>query len=381
MCVYDAPGSITETISNARRYVKIYDDTEGPYRLIQGTANLYKVVLVALQNILKVFTESSKRKLLKAVTPRMDDYGDTLLESIEDIKMLVAKVETKAEICSQERMRRMDEKLHQSVKLQTDSSDMHTEMYETLYRLLIGSGQATRKTPVRNKIKEYDPDRDAGVEMKNKGMKPSRFLELLEYDEAALDRDQREAKRAGPLLDTVTKDRVSFIASSPQLYSWLVESRRSRALLINGNDKGHLVSPLSYLCAEMAQLYQEADFSLIYFCGLNSGYRDHRADACGMMISLIGQITEAQIRPDMSFLDDKRLLQKATNGKINAHCRVFRNLVKQLPTGMVVYCFIDMISIYETRERRDDILLVPKHINGNRQGVVNLRGLKTIEDS
>ena len=59
MCVYDALTGISEAINDARRYVSIYNDFERPYELIQGTAGLYKAVLVALQNVARFYSESS----------------------------------------------------------------------------------------------------------------------------------------------------------------------------------------------------------------------------------------------------------------------------------------------------------------------------------
>lgn len=246
-------------------------------------------------------------------------------------------------------------------------------------------------------------------------MKPSSLLKLLEYNDSTATQDQSYCRKQGYLMSNSQKDRFSFIANSKHIRSWLVDSK-SRALLINGNgDATVSTSPLSYLCAEISQLSQKIDFtlSISYFCGLHiDSQRNPRTGVCEMMISLVGQIMVSKRRLDL-FLAES-MVTKLKNGSIGSLCKLFRKLVKQLPANMVLFCFIDNISAYETSRlkedtlrvvecltklvddrkqgvvfkllvtapgksrhlqeqlEKDEIFYVPEHIDGGRQGVVNL---------
>ena len=109
-------------------------------------------------------------------------------------------------------------------------------------------------------------------------------------------------------------DRASWVMGTEEIQSWLGESKSSRSLLINGNsDPLENTSPLSLFCAHLTHLFVAVKPVIVvsYFCGLHADLvTDPRANAQGMMISLIGQLLlqarQKRLHFDMSFLGRKK---------------------------------------------------------------------------
>lgn len=253
------------------------------------------------------------------------------------------------------------------------------------------------------------------------GMNPDWLADILDFDVACPKKDIATCRALCGTMGDAAKDRASFIANSKKLQRWLTEPAESRAFIINGNFKHDaLTSSFSFLCAEMSHLYGSArnTYAITYFCGLHTdSWRNPRANARGMMISLLGQLLCLKEGFDLSFID-KDVIRKIKHDSIQALCRIFRRLVFQLPEEVVLFCCIDTISIYETSDRLDetrfafrsitrllgaekmkgtfkllitssgrsldieeyideeDILRVPDYIDGNRQGVIDIKNLK-----
>jgi hypothetical protein len=128
---------------------------------------------------------------------------------------------------------------------------------------------------------------------------------------------------------------------------------------------------MSYLCAEITHLYSSAEpaLAISYFCGLHvDSWRNPQANAKGMMVSLIGQLLDAAEKKktvrheieakgfDAAALKEleKKVQKDSTN--TSALCRLFSKLLRQLPSGITLFCLIDTVSIYETTERRSDTM-------------------------
>lgn len=253
------------------------------------------------------------------------------------------------------------------------------------------------------------------------GMNPVWLVDILDFDVACPRKDIATCRALGGTMGDAAKDRASFVANSRKLQLWLTDPTKSQALIINGDFKHDaLTSPLSFLCAEMSHLYGSAQntYAITYFCGLHTdSWRNPRANARGMMISLLGQLLSVKRNFDLSFVN-KEMIRKVKDDSIQALCRIFRRLVFQLPEEVVLFCCIDTISVYETSDRleetrfafrtitrlltaekwkgafkllitssgrsldieeyldEEDILRVPDYIDGNRQGVMDLKNLK-----
>lgn len=252
-------------------------------------------------------------------------------------------------------------------------------------------------------------------------MNPLWLVDLLEFNVDCPRKDIATCRALSGTMGDAAKDRASFVANSSKLQLWLTDPTSSQALIINGDFKHDaLTSPFSFLCAEMSHLYGPVQntYVLTYFCGLHSdSWRNRRANARGMMVSLLGQLLSSKRSFDLSFID-RKMIREVGDDSIRALCRIFRRLVFQLPEETVLFCCIDTISIYETSDRleetrfvfqtmtrllsakkrrgtfkllitssgqsldvkaylnEEDILRVPDNIDGNRQGVIDLKNLK-----
>ena len=255
-------------------------------------------------------------------------------------------------------------------------------------------------------------------------MNPVWLVDLLDFNVDCPSKDIATCRAMSGTMGDAAKDRASFVANSRKLQLWLTEATKSQALIINGDFKQDaLTSPFSFLCAEISHLYGSVQntYVMTYFCGLHSdSWRNPRANARGMMISLVGQLLSSNRSFDLSFID-KKMIREVKDDSIRALCRIFRRLVLQLPEETVLFCCIDTISIYETSDRleetrfairtitrllaakkrkatfkllitssgqsldvkahlnEEDILSVPHYIDGSRQGVVDLRKIQRKE--
>lgn len=252
-------------------------------------------------------------------------------------------------------------------------------------------------------------------------MNPVWLVDLLEFNVDCPRKDIATCRALSGTMGDAAKDRASFVANSRKLQLWLTDPTKSQALIINSDLKHDaLTSPFSFLCAEMSHLYGSVrnTYVITYFCGLHSdSWRNRRANARGMMISLLGQLLSSQKSFDLSFID-KKMIREVKDDGIRALCRIFRRLVFQLPEETVLFCCVDTISMYETSDRleetrfafrtftrllaakkrkgtfkllitssgqsldikaylkEEDILRVPEFIDGNRHGVIDLTNLK-----
>ena len=107
---------------------------------------------------------------------------------------------------------------------------------------------------------------------------------------------------------------------------------------------------------------------------------DYRANAQGMMISLIGQLLlqakQKNVHFDLSFLAQKKQkkLRLLASDDLKTLCDIFRNLVIQLPKSIIIFCVIDGISLYESTEGEADLLYAWQRLNQ----LLTHKGLKAV---
>lgn len=190
------------------------------------------------------------------------------------------------------------------------------------------------------------------------------------YDQVSPVLDIERCLELADDMDPIAIDRASWVMGTEELQLWLGESKGSRSILINGNsDPLESTSPLSLFCAHLTHLFVAVKPVIVvsYFCGLHVELAtDPRANAQGMMISLIGQLllqaTHKKLHFDMSFLAQKKL-QLLEADDLGTLCSVFRNLVLQLPKDRIIFVVIDGISLYEATDGDADLLYAWQKLN------------------
>ena len=171
-------------------------------------------------------------------------------------------------------------------------------------------------------------------------------------------------------LDPTAIDRATWVTGIEEFKSWLGDSNTSQCILINGNsDPLENTSPLSLFCAHLTHVFVAAKPVIVvsYFCGLHMDLvTDDRANARGMMISLIGQLLlqakQKDLHFELSFLAQKKL-QLLAEEDLKTLCSLFRSLVVQLPKNRMIFCVIDGISLYESSDGEEDLFYTWQKLN------------------
>ena len=182
---------------------------------------------------------------------------------------------------------------------------------------------------------------------------PSRdkiLLDLLQTRPDPIARDLKLCFERALSASAVEIDCVNFALSSTALKTWISEPL-SRILLVNGNSGATFISPMSHLCAFVAEsLKVQRIPSGIYFCGLRctSDGGGHPGGPLDLVKSLIVQLMW-RFDFDLAFVDQ----DPPDENKLNAGqwlCSLLQKLLGQLPAGAVLFWIVDGVSFFERHQ-------------------------------
>ena len=198
-------------------------------------------------------------------------------------------------------------------------------------------------------------------DLRPKGITVNQVLESLSYESDVPSRDVQNCLRLAGTLSIDDQNRAVALMRSPKLRSWLT-SISSATLLLNGNSKPVRRSPVSFVCAKLADSLR-TDGPLIelhFFCGEHvNESQDSDAHPPGMMNSLLAQLLE-QFEFDLA---DVRNLGEVKNDDVAGLCKVFRKLVMQLPSQSILFCIIDAVFYYEDADRCEELFTAIKALH------------------
>ncbi|KAI1655364.1 hypothetical protein F4813DRAFT_180424 [Daldinia decipiens] len=194
----------------------------------------------------------------------------------------------------------------------------------------------------------------------NDGLSPATVAtQYLLHDQSRVIQDFEDA--ASPSnIGSEEMRQLSTLTRREEFKIWLQEDSKATKLLIHGGlDDSSTLSALSYLCARIPMEYlrktRTGFICLHYFCSLRRARREDPADAFDIVRSLCGQLlAHAEVASDfdLSFLD-KKWLHGVREHDFVKTCQLFLRLLKQLDRKkIVVFCFVDSISLYETGSLR-----------------------------
>jgi hypothetical protein len=199
------------------------------------------------------------------------------------------------------------------------------------------------------------------------------LLAALDFDPDFLQEDMDHCLTLGFRETPEFQDRAAWAMKAPKTSSFLDSDSGSKLLVVNGNhDATHFISPLSYVCAKLTDYMSVSDeiICLTYFCSRHTNeWRDPRANAQGLLAQLTGQLLSQlkskkrkRFDPDLSSLsiEDQSALE---NDDYAATWRTFETVIKQLPRGTVVVCFIDALTVYENSARKQDTSALMKKLS------------------
>ncbi|KAI1770756.1 hypothetical protein F4818DRAFT_431798 [Hypoxylon cercidicola] len=193
--------------------------------------------------------------------------------------------------------------------------------------------------------------------------KLDKLIRYLAYDATQSAKDiERLALPKEMENDSLNK--LAGLTRRTEFQDWLQEDKKTASLLVQGRlEHTGAISPLSHLCARYPSEYlrrgQKGIVFLHYFCSLQSNHRGRLADACDLARSLTAQlITNPQLASciDVSSLSPK-FMREIREGDLEQTMVLLGEVLDQVSNESVaIFCFIDSISVYETRSRRQDTL-------------------------
>jgi hypothetical protein len=200
----------------------------------------------------------------------------------------------------------------------------------------------------------------------SQGLGASTLISHLDYDRSATATDVERCLVLAKPAQKSMRQLVMFTQRS-DYQNWLKNESESSALLVHGRSKptAH-VSPLSYLCARIAQEYVDKDKIIVlsYFCGLPS--RDQQANATDLLCRMIGQLLSHR---EMSAIYSKDPLERDLERRIKKKdfrvlLKVFAMLIWRLRScNLVIFCLIDSITKIETGKQRKNTESLLKELN------------------
>jgi hypothetical protein len=198
------------------------------------------------------------------------------------------------------------------------------------------------------------------------------LLTALDFDPDFLQEDMQYCLALGFAETPKFQDRAAWVLKAQESGRFLGSEPGLKMLLVHGNHDGtQFISPLSYVCAKVADLMSvsETVICLTYFCGRHTDeWREPQANAQGLLAQLTGQLLDqiSKRKGKKAKLDLSSLTAGDQNGiegdDLSATWRVFEAIVKQLPKGTIVFCFIDGLSAYENSARRQNTIVLMKKL-------------------
>ena len=186
-------------------------------------------------------------------------------------------------------------------------------------------------------------------------IKSRKLRRILRHDPEAAHFDVNRTLTAGRVFSLREQERTEYFMASSRFKQWLT-SRHSEVMLVNGSgDTSNRCSPISFACGLLVSSLGSfpSTITLNFFCAFHTDSNDPETGSRMMLASLVCQLLEKHQGFDLSFLvaDQKYDLQ---DHEIDTLCSLFKNLIRQLPDGQLVFCMIDGVSYYEYGDRRDD---------------------------
>ncbi|ROW03063.1 hypothetical protein VMCG_05722 [Cytospora schulzeri] len=197
---------------------------------------------------------------------------------------------------------------------------------------------------------------------------PEDFIKLLGIPILSPVEDRDTVLRKSHTISPQHLGRGRFLVIDPQ-FQHLLRSPSSTVLLVDGHCKEDCVgkvSPISVFCTSLAAIMAQhpAYMILTFFTSQHSLYDDAYDQArgpWGLVRSLICQILLYPNQPQwcMDWLEDG-LLGAVAQDDIEALCYLFMGLVQRIVGVSTIFCIVDNISEFETREEgwADDLEIV-----------------------
>ncbi|KAK2016119.1 hypothetical protein LZ32DRAFT_626484 [Colletotrichum eremochloae] len=404
--IFQFLADIPDIMENARQTFALYREMGG-HSLDRRSFELFRAVLAALTHIMQFFTDSKMDKFFQ-VTLKQSAYKSDLQTSIDNVKKQAQAFKEEAQICHARethenssllaKIKEDNEHFQKCILQMLESSPLfrsnRSERLALDYRSSqprIGgydlanvdytvAGENSESSlqlrhlmsqEARKQLEEKMADDRAEAEAAR-----SKLYQMIQFDDNSVQRDIASCLRHGHQLEERGKSKAAALFQHRDFRSFMGQSRISTCLLVNGRDDlaaANGISPLSLAMAELTRISKATgsemgqSFVIAFFCG------EHRpryssepttawnSSAVGLIASLIGQLlyqaTDKGTRIDLSFMTGSKW-RKLSRLEPKVLCMLFKQLVKQLPSGTVVFCIVDEAAIYETGELQPHLIFI-----------------------
>ena len=188
-------------------------------------------------------------------------------------------------------------------------------------------------------------------------------LEVLEINCTEISENLSSMLRRGRAADLSYHNRGTLLMRYPRFRDWLT-STSPDFLLVDGNGGSATdrASAMTFVSALLAQtLSDEGTHCIHHFCGLHTTRSDDLSGPGGLLRALLAQVvSHFAFHVGFTRKNEYDELQRFDTIRL---CALFRELVEDLPEGLVLVCVIDGVSFYEASDWADDLRLVLETLN------------------
>ena len=189
------------------------------------------------------------------------------------------------------------------------------------------------------------------------------FLEVLAIDYTEILENLRSMLHRGRVAELSYHNRGSLLMRFPRFRNWLT-STSPDFLLVDGNggSAADRASAMTFVSALLAQTLSDEGTSCIHhFCGLHTSRSDELSGPRGLLRALLAQLVSLfAFHIGFTRKNEYDEVQRFDTIRL---CVLFRELVKDIPEGIVLVCVIDGVSFYEASDWADDLRLVLETLN------------------
>ncbi|KAM0424977.1 hypothetical protein ACHAPT_009778 [Fusarium lateritium] len=351
--------------------------------IIRASTNLVLAIFKPIENSIKFYTSVQTKRAGVAILTGLQ-YQAILVKSLTDMKSCCSELENQARMPFDHRMMGNNDRMFRDLsaimqrntvtnmglsailyeqqahtadvlwiqdildRLLSALSDRESKSnYQVISSLLRYPGNSQPYSPIPSRLITLQP-----IQMPDLTPRELWFrLRIPNFDETDL---QQMISRADEIFHQ-DQGRAQQVLTSQLFRNWL-NSPNSSKLLVHGDFRTAVdVSPFSTLCAVSAHAFRESGrfISLVFFCGRHLAWDEHHGGAV-MMRSLIAQLLRQfpwQYLPS----DAQMFIQGMDLGNVESLCRLFTDLIGQLPPQRPVICIIDSVNLYETDDYLDGL--------------------------
>ncbi|MCJ1395786.1 hypothetical protein MMC18_008672 [Xylographa bjoerkii] len=382
---------IPTVLSRTQRVLAVFKKSES---LHNYSSALYVAILQALTSILEYFKGKAITKVLCA-TVQQSSFKISLSTKVEAITQCSDAFNSEATLCCREMLKRMSQvglntnhlakgvyqglgNVTQTIlAAQQEQTRTNTEIMEMMRRnakaiarnsqtlavlnetmtLFIASPRCFQTHSIQHRLEVEGSDSMSKGTRTRASSNRRVLMSCLSYDKDSPQVDVVANLNIALTLSLKDQDRSVHMMRSQKLVAWL-STLNSATLLVNGHCVDvHRRSPLSFVCAKLADSLQRVRhknnvFVLQFFCGEHVRWQDDLNNTpSGIIKSLLRQLLKQCKHLDLS---SATKLGHFSNNDMNAICKRSQKILTRLPRQTVVFAIVDRPSYYADDPEREE---------------------------